>query len=133
MATPYHGKSGVVYMSTSGSGNAVNVVLLTEWSLNRDTDLVEVTAFGDLNKSYVQGLPDIKGNLSGFFDSATDQLFDAADSVDGVKVYLYPSANAPSVYFYGPAWVSASITAGVNDAVKLTANFSAAGAWGRKP
>lgn len=129
----YHGKGGVVYASTTGTGAAVNVVFLTEWSLDQATDKVETTAFGDTNKTYVQGLRDIKGNLSGWFDSATDQLFDASESADGIKLYLYPSSLAPTVYFYGPAWVDASITCGVSAAVALSGSFVANGSWGRKP
>lgn len=130
---PYHGKKGVVYMSASGSGAAVNVVYLTEWALNMTTDKVETTAFGDTNKTYVQGLKDVQGTLSGFWDSATDQLFDASESTDGVKIYLYPSADAATVYFYGPAWIDTSINVGVSGAIGLTSNFSANGSWGRKP
>lgn len=129
----YHGKGGVVYMSTSGSGTAVNVASLTEWTLNMATDKVETTAFGDANKTYVQGLRDIQGTITGFWEDSQDALFDASESADGVKVYLYPASNASSVYFYGPAWVDASINVGVNGAVSLSANFSANGSWGRRP
>lgn len=129
----YHGKGGVVYMSTSAAGAAVNVASLSEWSLDFATDKVEVTSFGDANKTYVQGLKAVQGSISGFWEDSQDQLFDAADSADGVKVYLYPASNAATVYFYGPAWVDASITQGVNGAVQISANFVANGAWARKP
>jgi hypothetical protein len=129
----YHGKGGVVYMSSTGSGTAINVASLSEWTLNMATDKVEVTAFGDANKTYVQGLKDITGSLSGFWEDSQDALFDGADSSDGVKVYLYPSSLAPTVYFYGPAWVDASINVGVNGAVGITANMVANGSWSRKP
>ena len=129
----YHGKGGVVYMSATGSGAAVNVVFLTEWTLEMATDKVEVTSFLDPNKTYVQGLRDIKGAMSGYFDNATDQLFDASESADGVKLYLYPTSLVPTVYFYGPAWLDASISVGVDRAVSISGNFVANGAWGRKP
>jgi hypothetical protein len=106
---------------------------LTTWSLDMATDKVETTAFLDTNKTYVQGLRDIKGALSGFWDSATDQLFDASESTDGIKMYLYPSNLAPTVYFYGPAWLDASINVSVNGAVAISGNFVANGAWSRKP
>ncbi len=129
----YHGKSGVVYMSSTGSGTAVNVASLTEWSLNMATDKVETTSFGEANKTYVQGLKDIQGTISGFWEDSQDALFDAADSTDGVKIYLYPSRDAATIYFYGPAWVDASISDSVSGAVTVSANFSANGSWGRKP
>jgi hypothetical protein len=97
------------------------------------TDKVEVTAFGDTNKVYVQGLRDIKGTISGFWDSADDSLFDASESADGMKLYLYPASTAPTIYFYGPAFLDASIAVSVTGAVTVTGNFAANGAWSRKP
>jgi hypothetical protein len=120
-------------MSTTGTGAAVAAVSLSQWSLDKTTDKVEVTAFGDSNKQYVQGLPDIKGSLAGWFDSANDALFDAAESSDGVKLYLYPSSLAPTIYHYGPAWLDASIEVDVKGAVGVKGSYVAAGSWGRMP
>jgi hypothetical protein len=129
----YHGQGGRVYLSTTGSGTAVASIGLTSWSLNQPTDRVEVTAFEDVNKTYVQGKRDISGEFSGNWDHADDSLFDGADSTDGVKLYLYPSKDTPTIYFYGPAWLDASIEVGVDAAVTISGSFQAAGAWGRKP
>ncbi len=127
----YHGQKGRVYLSTSGAGNAALVIALTSWSLDMPTDRVEVTAFEDTNKVYVQGKKDISGEFSGFWDDTDDALFDAAESTTAVKCYLYPSADAPSKYFYGTAWVDASIETGVDAAVAISGSFQAAGSWGR--
>jgi len=129
----YHGSKGVVYLITVGTGTAIASVSLSQWSLDRATDKVDVTAFGDVNKAYVQGLPDIKGEIAGWFDSADDALFDGADSSDGVKLYLYPSALAPTIYHAGPAWLDASISVDVKGAVSINASFVANGTWVRKP
>ena len=127
----YAGRKGVVYMSTTGSGTAVAVVNLKTWSLNQPTDKIEVTAFGDANKKYVQGLPDATGDISGWWDDTTDALYDASQSTSGVKLYLYPSSDAPSKYWYGPAWVDFSITVDVNGAVECSGSFVANGSWGQ--
>lgn len=129
----YHGGKGVVYLSTTGSGVAIAAISLSHWTLDRATDTVDVTAFGDVNKQYVQGLPDIKGTLSGWFDSIDDALFDGSESTDGVKLYLYPSSLAPSIYHYGPAWLSSSIDVDAKGAVSISGSFVANGSWGRKP
>ena len=97
------------------------------------TDKEEVTSFGDPNKTYVIGLKDVQGTLSAFWDSASDALFDAADSADGLKLYLYPASTAATIYFYGPAFLDASIDVPVSGAVTVSGNFVASGAWGRKP
>lgn len=127
----YHGKKGLVYISTSGSGSA-SVITLAEWALNMATDKVEVTSFGDANKTYVQGLKDVQGTLSGFYDDTDTKLFTAADSTDGIKMYLYPSSDALAKYFYGPAWLDASVNVPVGGAVSVSGNFSANGSWGRQ-
>jgi len=129
----YHGKSGVVLFSTTGTGVAGSSVSISGWTLDLSTDEVEVTAFGDPNKVYVQGLKDIKGTLSGFLDDTGLSLFTAADSTDGCKLYLYPSSNATGWYWYGPAWLDASVAVPVAGANTLASNFVANGAWGRKP
>jgi len=126
----YHGKKGRIMMSTTGSGAATTIIKMTTWSLNRATDRVEVTAFGDANKTYVQGLADITGDLAGYFDDTSDQLYDASESADGVKLYLYPSEDVLTKYFYGPAWVDFNISTGVSEAVSVSGSFAANGAWG---
>jgi hypothetical protein len=128
----YHGKKGRVMMSTTGTGAAVTVGSLTTWSIDSSTDTVETTSFGDVNKTYVQGLPDISGSFDGFFDDTDSTLFTGSLSPDGVRLYLYPSTDALTRYWYGPAWVSYSVNTGVGDAVAMSANFVANGAWGRQ-
>lgn len=126
----YHGKDAVVYLSTA-AGTAASVITMTKWSINKSTDKVPVTSFGDANKTYVAGLPDLTGTISGFWDSADDKLFQAADSATGANMYLYPSKNAPTKYWYGPAWLDASIDVDVNGAISLAGSFAANGSWGR--
>lgn len=128
----YAGRKGVVYLSTTGTGAATNVIKLTKWTLDQSTDKIEVTSFGDANKTYVQGLKDVKGTLTGFWDDTETKPFTAADSADGCKLYLYPSADASGKYWYGPAWLDVSIDTGVADAVAISGSFAANGAWGRQ-
>lgn len=125
----YAGRKGVAYLSTTGSGTATNVVRLNAWTLNRTTDKIDVTSFGDANKTYVIGLPDLQGTLSGFWDDAETKPFTAAASSDGCKLYLYPSSDATSKYAYGPAWLDVSIEVPVSGAATISCNFAANGSW----
>jgi hypothetical protein len=127
----YAGRKAVVYLSTTGSGAATNVIKLTKWTLNQATDKIEVTSFGDTNKTYVQGLKDVQGTFAGFYDDTEAKPFTAADSTDGCKLYLYPSSDSTTKYWYGPAWLDVSIDTGVSGAVSISGNFAANGAWGR--
>lgn len=129
----YSGRKGVVYLSTTAAGAAANVLNLTNWTLNQTTDKLETTSFGDANKTYVQGLKDVQGTFSGFWNDAETKPFVGADSVDGVKMYLYPSSDAPTIYWYGPAWLDVSLDTSVAAAVAISGNFAANGAWSRKP
>ena len=128
----YSGRKGLVYLSTTGTGVAVSVGKLTAWTLNQATDRIEVTAFGSANKEYVQGLKDVTGTFEGFWQDNDETIFAAADSADGVKMYLYPSSDALGRYFYGPAWIDNSINTAVGAAVAISGTFAANGAWGRK-
>jgi len=125
----YPGRKGVIYLSTTGTGNAVNVVQLNAWTLNKSTDKIEVTSFGDVNKTYVQGLPDIQGTFSGFWNDTETKPFAAAASADGCKMYLYPSADKTTSYHFGPAWLDVSMDTSVSGAVAISGSFAANGAW----
>ena len=129
----YHGSKGVIYLSTTGTGAATASVSLSQWSLDKSTDKVDVTAFGDTNKVSVQGLPNIKGSIAGWFDDTSDALFDAAESADGCNLYLYPSSLVPTNYHYGPAWLDASVDVPASGANSIKGSFEGRGAWGRKP
>jgi len=107
-------------------------VSLSDWTLDQTTQKVDVTALGDTNLVKVQGLPDVKGTLTGFWDDTYDTMFIGAVSANGINMYLYPSSDAPTKYWYGPAWLDASIKAGIAGAVTLSGNFEARGSWGHK-
>jgi hypothetical protein len=125
----YAGRTGVVYLAPDGSAAAAAVVSLNSWSLNRATDKIDTTSFGDANKTYVQGLPDLQGSFAGFWDDSETKLFAAAGSTAAVRMYLYPSSVAPTKYACGLAWVDASIEVPVADAVKVSSDFVAGGSW----
>lgn len=127
----YHGQNARIYMSTSGAGTAASVGGLSSWSLDMPTDKVEVTAFEDANKTYVQGKKDLSGEFSGFWDDGVDTLFQAGDSTTAVKIYIYPSKDAATKYWYGTAWVDASIEGSTDAAVAVSCSFQAATSWGR--
>jgi hypothetical protein len=125
----HHGKNGALYMSVSGTGPLAYVGQVSEFSLDMAVDTVETSALGAKNKTYVQGLPDIKGTFTAFWNEVDDALFDAADSPDGCKIALYPSLLQPARYWAGPAWVSASLKSGISAAVTVDGTFMANGAW----
>lgn len=130
--TRYAGRGGVAYIGSSVGGAAASVVGLSKWSLDQTTEKIEVTAFGDPNKEYVMGLPDVKLSLSGFWDdTASDTIFQAAAANGGVNVYLYPTSLRTNKYWFGTAFLDATIEVDVKDAAKISANGVAAGAWGR--
>jgi hypothetical protein len=124
------GRTGVVYIAIeSSTGVATSTVKLNAWTLNRATDKFEVTSFADTNKTYVQGLADLQGSISGFWDDTETKPFAGAASSNGVKMYLYPDSTTPTKYAYGIAWFDASIEVPVGGAVTLNGNFVAANSW----
>lgn len=129
MGNPYHAKNAVVYMSTTGAGAATELLGCNEWTLDMSVDTVEVTSFGDVNKTYVQGLPDISGTLSGFLRDDETKWFAAQSSVDGVKLYLYFTRTTPARYAYGTAWFSLSLNNSASGANEISGSFVAKGPW----
>lgn len=127
----YSGRRGKVLLSATGSGTATALLGISKWSLDLSQDTIETTEFGDTNKTYVPALRDLSGSMEGFWNDAETKLFSGAQSDTGTFVYLYPDfTNAPTKYAYGPAWLSVSMETDVGDAVKISADFAANGAWG---
>ena len=130
----YHGKDAQIYMSITAAGVAVPVVGATGWTFDGSTDKDDATGFGDPNKIQVLGTPNANGSFTFKWDDTDDTLFDAADSGEAVKMYLYKdAANAPTVYRYGTAYVDISEDVNNTSAVSGSGSFSAASAWSRKP
>jgi hypothetical protein len=130
MATKYAGRNGLVYLGVGGAAYAMGA--LKEWSFDRKVDMIETTCMGDSNKTFVPGLPDMKGTFSGFWDAADDQLFTAAEQTAAVNMYIYPSSTTITKYFYGTAFVDFSLSGGKDKAVEFAGSFAAASSWARK-
>lgn len=125
----YAARKGLVYIATDGSSAASPMTSMSAWSLDRSTDKLDVTCFLDANKTYVQGLPDLKGSFAGVWDDTENKLFSAAASSAAVRLYLYPSQDALTKYADGIAWVDGSIDCSVAEAVKISGDFVAGGSW----
>lgn len=121
-----HGRAGRLYVAITSGGTAEPIAFLRSYSLGFATDNVEVTAFGDSNKTYVAGLPDATGSYAGFWDDATAQLYTAA--TDGVarKFYLYPDNTQTGKYWYGTAIFDFSVEGAVDGSVNISGDFNAA-------
>jgi len=129
-----HGSQGQIKMDPTGVGGAtaVAVASVNHWSLDLGRDTVEVTCFGDPNKQYVMGLPDIKGTLGGFWDSTTSgPLFDVAVGAVPAWLELVPTVLEPLFFWSGLGYISMSVDVSATGAVTLDGNFVGAGPWTR--
>jgi hypothetical protein len=124
----YHAKDAMVYMGV-GANEATELKGCSEWTLDMATDTVEVTSFGDTNKQYVQGLPDVSGSLSGFVRDDEQKWFDAQSATAPIKLYLYFTRQTTGRYAKGLAWFSLSLNNTVSSANEISGNFVAAGPW----
>jgi hypothetical protein len=114
-------------MNITSGGTPEPVAYLSAWTMQASADKVDVTAFGDVNKTYVAGLPDAQGTFAGFYDDATVQTYQAASDGIARKFYLYPNRNTPGQYWWGTIFPDFSAQGGVSDAVQVSASWNAAG------
>lgn len=122
-----HGRNGRVFVNLASGGTAEAVAFVRSNALSAATDKIDVTAFGDGNKIYVAGLPDLSGSFDFWYDDATVQSYTAA--VDGVarKFYLYPDfITTPGQYFFGTVLPDFNVSATVDGAVEGSASWNAA-------
>lgn len=117
-----------MYVDTSsdGTGAAVPIVNLNSWSLDRTTDKIDTTSFGDLSKTMVVSLPDSALTFSGFWDTDGEQ-YKIANNIDGGrKTYLYPTTSDTSKYFFGTFHHDVSVSTTVSGAVEVSGSGGAA-------
>lgn len=123
-----HGRNGEIQIGASSPLSVIGS--LSGWSISFTRDKVDVTSFGETNKSYLAGLKDVSGSFEGFFDTTYIRaLMDESDSSTGTNIRITPSTDYPTFYYEGPAWFDLTNTGAVNDAVKISGTFSANGDW----
>lgn len=123
----YAGKKGLVYVSDNMSSAASLVSQLSNWTFDFSTNKIDVTCFGDRNKNWLQGWPDAKGTFKGLWNDADSTLFQAMGSANGCYMYLYPSSDAITKYWYMPAWLDLNMAVDVNGVADINGTFSANG------
>jgi len=129
-----HGSKGQIKMDPTGGATTVPIASLNSWSLDLERDKEDVTCFGDTNKQYVLGLPDVQGEIAGVWDETTtpDFMRIALGEV-AVMLELIPSLAAPEHFFTGLAYLSAGIECPADGAVTINGSFVAAGPWTLEP
>lgn len=129
-----HGKNGAIYLGGAKGSGGIRAASKMEWTLQRNRDYVDVTVFGDTNKTYVTGLPNVQGTYAGLLDISGDLLFSAATS-EAQLIYLYADETttnqtaAEVLVAHGSGFLDASINCSNTDAVRITGEFRAAANW----
>ena len=129
MGTPVHGINGVLYLSP-GTGAAIEIGELKDYSIETDTDLQDVTALGDAWDRMVRGAMRWTLNASGNFDKASKSLWLAAVATTVQSFYLYPDRSVTTSYYYGQGWVKAPrvVAGGVRAASSVSLQIAGNGA-----
>lgn len=129
-----HGSKGSIEIDPAGGSTTEPVGSLKSWSLDLERDKEDVTCFGDTNKQYVLGLPDIQGEIEGVWneEESPDFLRIALGEVP-VTLKLIPSTITPTHFFTGLAYLDAGIECPADGAVTISGSFVAAGPWTLEP
>lgn len=134
-----HGRNGAIYIDASAAANGSPslVAQLADFSIDGARDRVDTTAFGDTVKTSVAGLADASGTINGFYNDASNAIFQIADG-SSRAFYIYvdasstanmaPISGSGKGYWYGRGTFDVSTTTGVADAAKVTLNWSASSA-----
>jgi hypothetical protein len=131
--TKIHASSGAIYIGGAKGAGGIRVAAKSEWTLQRNRDYVDATVFGDTNKTYLAGLPNLQGTFAGFLDVSGDLMLSAATS-EAQSLYLYASdgtglVSTEYLVAHGPALIDANVNVNNTDAARITGEFRAQGAW----
>jgi hypothetical protein len=125
-----HGSHGQVKMDPTGATALVVVASLNKWDLDMSKEHVKVTAFGDTNQVYVDGLPDVKGTFGGWYDPVDGLgIFGVVFGTAKPALELYPSSLDTTHKFAGKGLLDAKISVDSAGAVSVSGAFVAAGPW----
>ena len=125
----HSGRHGQVLLNAVGTQPAV-VASLNNWKLSYKTTKLDVTAYGDANKTSIPDLPAITGTFAGFWDDSETKPYSTAKASAGGYFYGYPDiTNAPTKYAYGPIYCDCDIDVPVSGPVTEAGTFEAAGDW----
>lgn len=131
--TKLHGKNGAIYLGGAKGSGGIKVATKSAWTLQRNRDYVDATVFGESNKTYLAGLPNVQGTFAGILDVSGDLMLNSATS-DSQQLYLYADDNPFTtttlvLVAHGPALIDATVDASNTDAVRITGEFRAQGSW----
>lgn len=126
-ATKWAGKDGLIYMSASGTGAPVLAAGFRAFTIDNSRDDIDTTEFGATNKTSVLGFPSSSGTFEGFWASDDTTMRDAANSIDGTNIAVYPSRANMTKYFGGPAWIDYSLSTAVDQAVTIRGQWRSRG------
>lgn len=125
-----HGSKGDVLMDPTGGATTVHVASLNGWTADFSREAVDVTAFLDTTKVFIQGTQTAQGTLKGWWEAVGSKvLFDAAFGDVAVMLELVPSTLDATTMFTGPANLSMSIEVAVDGAVTVNGTWTGAGPW----
>jgi len=120
-----HGKAAVVYLGSATGQAAVSLGEQVDWSIDFNMALVDTTKLTANWKTFVKGLQEWTGTLSGNFDTANTALFASSTDTGTERLYLYPQGTS-GTYYYGTCWVQlgkiaeGGVAKKVANTVKLT-------------
>jgi hypothetical protein len=127
MGTPIHGAGAVIYLSADSGSAAIPLAEQVNYSIELDADIQDASALGSVWGSSVKGMNKWSGSCDGNFDTGSKTLWTAGTSATAVKMYLYPLATSPTLYYYGSCFVKLGKVISGGVAAKSTSGFSFTG------
>lgn len=123
-----HGKSSVFKIEDSSTTLRDISQYLTNITLPRDNDVVEVTNFGSSAKQYVAGLPGGTISIEGIWDAAVDGYLEGIlGSEKGFEYYPNSTASGNIKYSGNCIETSYEPPSAIDAAVTFTAEFQITG------
>lgn len=126
----YHGRTAKFFIDGSTGGLTDISTGMTDVSLPKEADTVEVTGFTDTSKQFVMGLAGANGSISGNFSTTVDAVLAAiVGSTDTKSFEYYPySTGTGSVLKKGECFVTSyDVKAPVGGQITYSANLIVSG------
>lgn len=124
--------AGTMALGTTAAGTGVLNLLrgVTEWTLDWNPELVDVTSMGDVSKANLAGLPAGGGDLTALWDftgtgTLVKNLLPPTATTER-SIMIFPDAtNYGTTFWSGKVWFGASTGGGAGAAVSRNLRFDA--------
>lgn len=125
------GRGGMLYLQGASGAAATKLGEARSWKFDIDIKTDEDNKLGDTWEHFQPIIRGYTGEITGNFDTAATDVWNAATDLEDKKFYFYPVATTTTAYYYGTAFFKLSVDLNLSSTTRFNAAFTGQGVLSR--